>query len=233
MDGSGTSADPLLRGFYTVSDAARLLGIARKDRIRRWLGPANDSARPPVVLRDYSPDGGPQELSFLDLIEVRFVEHFRSKGFSLQFLRKVAQAARKYFGARHPFALSHAKYLTDRKNIFRLVADEERLSISNILTGQLEMYDIIEKSLAADLTFDPVSCLATAWRPRPDTSPNVVVNPRYAFGQPTIGPDRVPTAALRRQFDAEDGDVARVASWWEVEPAFIREAVAFERELAA
>jgi uncharacterized protein (DUF433 family) len=233
MDGSDTSADPLLRGFYTVSDAARLLGIARKDRIRRWLGPANDSARPPVVLRDYPPDGGPQELSFLDLIEVRFVEHFRKVGFSLQSLRNAAQHAREEFKTQHPFALSNVEYMTDRKRILRKIAEEDGLRIQDMHTGQFAFYDIIEQSIAKNLTFDPNTCLAREWRPHPTTCPDVVINPRFGFGQPTIGSQKIPTAALVRQVRAEEGDIGRVAAWWGVEPEIVTQAVEFELGLAA
>ncbi len=104
--------DPLLGGFYTVREAARLLRIENKQRIYRWL--TSDDA---VLARDYEPITGSQELSFWDLFEVRFVETFRTQGLSLQFIRKVATKARTEFKTQHPFALSDSKYLTDRKRI--------------------------------------------------------------------------------------------------------------------
>ena len=67
--------DPLLGGFYTVAEAARLLRIDDKKRIYRWL--SDDEGA--VVKRDYPPVGRSQELSFWDLFEVRFVETFRSQ----------------------------------------------------------------------------------------------------------------------------------------------------------
>jgi hypothetical protein len=93
--------DPLLGGFYTVSEAARLLRIGNKQRIYRWI--SRDNA---VLARDYEPVGGSQELSFWDLFEVRFVETFRAQGLSLQYLRKVATKARAEFRVTHPFAAS-------------------------------------------------------------------------------------------------------------------------------
>lgn len=53
--------DPLLQGFYTVPEAARLLRIGNPRRIYRWIGRDN-----PVLARDYEPLGGSQELSFWD-----------------------------------------------------------------------------------------------------------------------------------------------------------------------
>src|SRR5579863_9997986 len=109
--------DPLLGGFYTVTEAMRLLRIDSKQRIYRWI--SRDNA---VLSRDYEPIAGCQELSFWDLFEVRFVETFRRQGCSLQYLRKVAAKARTELGVKHPFALSTARYMTDRKRIFEVTA---------------------------------------------------------------------------------------------------------------
>jgi len=69
MDATVTRPDPLLKGFYTVSDAARLLGIENKQRIYAWVqGRANSAA---MIHRDFEPADSIQELSFWDLMEVR------------------------------------------------------------------------------------------------------------------------------------------------------------------
>ncbi|HEV2100295.1 MAG TPA: hypothetical protein VGR45_15420 [Stellaceae bacterium] len=69
MGVAGQLTDPLLQGFYTGPEAARLLRIRNPQRIYRWLGREN-----PVIARDFEPVDGSQELSFWDLFEVRFVE---------------------------------------------------------------------------------------------------------------------------------------------------------------
>jgi hypothetical protein len=152
--------DPLLGGFYTVREAARLLRIENKQRIYRWL--TSDDA---VLARDYEPVTGSQELSFWDLFEVRFVETFRAQGLSLQFIRKVATKARAEFKTQHPFALSGSKYLTDRKRIFRLVAEETGEKTHDVLSGQYEMYETIERLLEKGVEFNPKTLLAQEWPP--------------------------------------------------------------------
>lgn len=224
--------DPLLAGFYTVSDAARLLQIDSRQRIYGWLRPAANDRAGAVIERDYSQLGNAQELSFWDLIEVRFVEHFRSQGLSLQYLRKVAVCARKELKTQHPFALSNAQYLTDRRRIFEQVAEGEARRVREMLSGQYEMYEAIEGVLAKGLSFNPETALAEEWHPLKNDCPNVVVNPRYAFGQPVIGGLCVPTAALFRQWRAE-GDRDRVAAWWGVEKSDVDEAIEFEIRMAA
>ena len=223
--------DPLLCGFYTVGDAARLLKIENRRRIARWLESARNTA--PVIRRDYQPIEGSQELSFWDLIEVRFVEHFRAQGVSLQFLRKVAVKAREEFGTSHPFALSDVAFLTDRRRIFVQLAqeDKEEKSTRDVLSGQYEMYNAIEALLAKGIGFHPITKLADEWKPLENGCPNVVVNPRFAYGQPVIGAEKVPTAAIFRTWKAE-GDRDRVAHWYGIDRAAVDEAIEFELRMS-
>ena len=224
--------DPLLAGFYTVREAARLLRIDNQHRIYRWVR-QDDGHLPSVVKRDHQPLAKFQELSFWDLIEVRFVEHFRRQKVSLQYLRKVAEKARLELRTQHPFALSNAEFLTDRKRIFEKVAEEDGdPRIWEILTGQYEMYATIEKVLAKGITFSPQTYLAEEWCPL-ETCPHVVVNPQYDYGRPVIGDTHVPTAAVFRLWKAENGNVARVADWWGIDEDEVNEAVEFEVGMAA
>lgn len=232
MGVTSTERDPLLCGFYTVSQAARLLQIDNRQRIYRWLRPTTENSGP-VIDRDYEPHSGMQELSFLDLIEVRFVEHFRSQGLSLQYLRKVAAAARKSLNNQHPFALSNAEFLTDRRRVFEQVAEAESLRVREMLSGQYEMYEAIEEVLAKGISFNPKTYLAEEWQPLETMCPRVIVNPRYAFGSPVIGKLRVPTEAVVRQWRAEKGNRDRVADWWGLERSEVDESIEFEIRMAA
>lgn len=222
-------SDPLLGGFYTASEAARLLRLNSKQRIYRWLG-TDKSA---VVLRDYEPVGGSQELSFWDLFEVRFVERFRAQGLSLQYLRAVAIKARTEFKTRHPFALYNAKFVTDRKRIFQQAAEEmgEKKRTHELISGQCEMYEVIEATLAKGVEFNPETFLAEGWPPLGEY-PNVTINPRFAYGQPAIGALKIPTAAIFRFLRAE-GNKRRVADWYGVTVDEVEEAAEFEVRLAA
>lgn len=227
MRAASKQRDPLLGGFYTVAEAARLLRMDDKKRIYRWLAAGDDA----VVKRDYQPIGRSQEVSFWDLFEVRFVETFRAQGLSLQFLRKVATKARAEFKTQHPFALAGSKYLTDRKRIFRKTAEETGEATHDVLSGQYEMYETIERVLAKGVEFNPDTLLAEEWPPYSEC-PRVTINPRYAYGHPVIGKNRIPTAALYRLWKAE-GSRERVAGWYGVTPDEVDEAVEFEVRLAA
>ncbi|MCW2275430.1 DUF433 domain-containing protein [Rhodoblastus acidophilus] len=228
---SKSAGDPFAGGFYTVREAARLLNMPNAGVIAAWLkGRGKNGA--PVIRRQYAPIGNAQELGFLDLIEIRFIEHFRKLGYSLQSLRKAAETARLELKCEHPFALYGARFVAERKDIFLEVARNENDSkLLNLVTKQYAMYAVLEEVLSRGLSFDPTSGLAERWRPRDKEFPRVVVDPLIAFGQPVIDPGRVPTESIFTTWNAEGGDYSVVADWYELDEALVKEAVEFELSL--
>ena len=53
-------------GFYTVSEAVRLLGLDNAQSVVRWFQPTPSGGQP-IILREYEKVGREHELSFLDL----------------------------------------------------------------------------------------------------------------------------------------------------------------------
>lgn len=214
-------------GFYTLSEAARLLGLESTRRVARWLEPTR-AGGPAVVSRDYAKVGRFHEISFLDLIEIRFVEHFRRTQISLQSLRVAASNARDVLGVSHPFATSSVKFQTDRKQIFLQTAEQTGdHRLLNLMTKQVEMYEIIESIFARDLEFS-VEGLARSWTPAPSIAPNVIVAPAYAFGRPVISHRNIPTRTLFESWAANDKDAEEVADWFSVDLNEVNEAIRFE-----
>ena len=62
--------------------------------------------------------------------------------------------------------------------------------------------------------------------------PNVIVDPRIAFGRPVIAPQFVPTEALFALWKAEDGNYRAIADWFHISRDQAEEAVEFEVRLA-
>lgn len=221
--------DPVAGGYYTVREAARLLNIAQTDKIVGWLQGRKNTRTGPIINRDLIPIANIQELSFLDMMEVRFVEHFRKQGVSLQALRKAAETLREMQGQPHPFATSDAKFLTDRKNVFWGTAEElDDKILLNLVSKQYEMYVVLEGIISRGVEFDPVSGLAIEWKPRFAEFPTVVINPLISFGRPVIMPDRVPTSAIINLWKAEDGSLAAVSDWFGISEHAAKEAIEFE-----
>jgi uncharacterized protein (DUF433 family) len=225
--------DPLNSGFFTLREAARLIGPEMGRQIAYWLNGRDTGRLGPVIQRDFAGS----ELSFLDLMEARFIAHFRSHGVSMATIRCAAGRLRAEWGVRHPFAMANStRYLTDRRHIFlqaaRDVGDTAPLTV-NLGTNQLVMWNMIEASVADGVAFHPVSEEAVRWHPRPATFPGVRVDPCLSFGRPVIGDKAMPTATLFRQWQAEGGDHQRVAFWFSVPEGDVEQAVAFEKSLAA
>lgn len=225
-------SDPVVGGFYTVREAARLLNIAQPSRVTAWVQGRKTNSAGPVIVRQYEPVENVQEVGFWDLLEVRFIDHFRAQGVSLQSLRKAAQTARAEWKVQHPFATSNIKYMTDRKAIFQATADEVGDHVLlDLVTRQYAMYVVLESVLAKGVTFDAASGLASEWRPKKSEFPDVALSPRVAYGQPAIMPLGLPTSVLFRAWKAEDGDYDAVSDWHEIERTLVEQAVEFELSL--
>lgn len=226
--------DPLSGGFYTVTQAARLLGIESTRRIYGWLQGHPNSGAEAIIRRQYQPLAGAQELGFLDLLEVRFVEHFRKQKISLQSLRRAAKNARDVLKQDHPFATSNVKFLTDRKEVFLQTARETNdRYLLNLMTNQIEIYEALEQVLAKGIAFDQTTGIAERWQPQPHEFPSIVVDPRIAYGKPFVSGGRVPTDALYSLWKAEGGNVHAVADWFEVDRGEVQQAIEFELGMAA
>lgn len=216
--------DPLLAGFFSVSEAARLLGV-KQVHIRGWINGYANSSAGPVIKRDFDDQ---RTVSFLDLMELRFIAFFRAQGVSMPTIRRAAERARKEWRVQHPLALSSAKYVTDRKKVFATAAEETDDPVAwDMASGQHEMWGTIEQTIEKGVLFDPKNYLAKTWRPFPAQFPNVVIDPRIAFGRPVVAGTQVPTSVLFRQWKAE-GHTDRVAKWFEVSPEVVSTAVEYE-----
>ena len=223
----------LVGGFYTLREAARLLLVEGVARLRGWLTGYSQSNAGPIIKRQYEPISNIHEVGFLDLMEMRFVKHFRQQGLSLQSLRKAAENARSELQQTHPFASSNLKFLTDRKEVFLHTAEEEGdRFLLNLMTNQIEIYEVLEQVLAKGVTFHPITGVASQWHPMPG-NPNVIVNPLISYGQPVVAPRYVPTKAILSLWKAENRDYRAVADWFEINRANAEEAVEFELSLAA
>src|SRR5262249_22928663 len=146
--------------------------------------------------------------------------------------RKAAEVARDALKTEHPFALYGTSFIAERRNIFLKVATEiHDNKLLNLVTKQYAMYDVLEEILQRGVTFDPASGLALRWYTKPSEYKQIVLDPTTAFGQPALDEQRVATGALLAAWEAEGGDFAAVADWFEISQALVEEAVHFELAL--
>jgi len=88
---------------------------------------------------------------------------------------------------------------------------------------------MVEPSLR-DLEFDAE--VVARWYPLGLSRRSIVIDPARGFGRPMASDGGVPTRVLASAVEAE-GSVERVARFYEIAPATVRDALTFEQKLVA
>lgn len=232
MDGSKHTLQLLGVGLYSLQETARLLG-ATPASVRRWIGgygyTHGDSVRtvPPLWSMDLPTFDDQLVISFRDLIELRFVKAFISKGIGLKAVRNCMNYARQCVESDRPF--STGRFRTDGQTIFlESLETSGNAKLLDLKGKQYVFRQIVERSFK-DLDLD--GDLVARWRPYRGKQ-TIVIDPQRAFGQPIAEATGVPTVVLAEAVMAE-GSVARVAAIFEVEKSVVQDAVRFQEELMA
>jgi uncharacterized protein (DUF433 family) len=223
----------LQTGIYTVPEAARLTHVSPW-RIRRWLEGYEFKVKhgrhcsPAVWNSQIDPIDHAMALGFLDLLEIRCVDAFISKGVSWKTLRQVHDRAKKLVGHPHPFCTN--RFGTDGQTIFMEWREEnEEITLWDMRDVQ-RVFEQFIRPFLKEIEFDN-GTVPRRWWPLGRTR-LVALDPRRCFGQPIIFRDGVPTSVLARSVQANES-ADEVARWFEISTASVREAVEFERALAA
>ena len=233
------SAELLGVGIYARAEAARLIRVT-PTRLRRWVGgyrywyrymaTETRRKRPAVVKRDLPNIDGNVALSFVELMELRVIKALIDKDISLQHIRVVAALMAEHFNTRHPFASQ--RVFTDGKKVFAgltAVAVPDLVEISRERIRQVIAGGIFEPFLE-EIDFDPATALAERWWPLGKSNP-ILLDPRVAFGAPTIAGTRIRTtviAGFANKTSAEE-----TAKIYDIPPDSVLAAIEFESQLAA
>jgi uncharacterized protein (DUF433 family) len=232
------------RGVYGAAEALRLINFRRqyepsprsisRQTIARWLRGYDYSRKgvvhhsDPLWRPDYINDDDTIELSFRDLIELRFVKAFRDVGLSLPTIRECFMRAVEAVNDQRPF--STRKFRTDGRTIFlEITYGISEGELLDLKRRQLAFRRVLAPTLH-DLEFDAE--IVARWYPLGTSRKTIVVDPTRAFGRPIVSEGGVPTEVLSRAVEIE-GTPERVARLYEVPPSAIRDAVSFQQRLAA
>jgi uncharacterized protein (DUF433 family) len=232
------------RGIYDATEAVRLINFQRNDNlldksspnrkigtptIRRWLQGYNKKSKfiPPLWKPDYINDGSEIEVSFRDLIELRFIKSFKDAGVSFQTIRVCFQNAMDIVGSDRPF--SNPKFRTDGKTIFeRITEGVHEGAMTDLKTRQTVFKKMFDPSLK-DLEFEGDELVR--WWPLGQSS-KLVVDPAKAFGRPVILGYGVTAEALANAVKVE-GSIEAVAHLYEVPTSVVSDSIDFHERLAA
>jgi hypothetical protein len=220
-------------GIYTVPEAARLSRVSAA-RIRRWLKGYDFKVTrerhhsDPVWLGQLNALEGKIAVGFCDLIEIRFVAAFISRGVSWKTMRRAHAAAQQKLGTIHPFCTN--RFVTDGRTILLEQGETDGDKVLIDLTNNQQEFDRIVHPFLQELEFADETTLVRWWPMGKQRA--VVLDPVRNFGQPSAPTAGVPTRVLARTVKANGGSVELVARWYEASVDEVRDAVEFEAGLA-
>jgi uncharacterized protein (DUF433 family)/DNA-binding transcriptional MerR regulator len=220
----------LLTGIYTISEAAALIGVSKR-RVRGWVIGYEDTKRSPLIdneLGSFGRVNGRIAFSFANLMEMQFIKFFEDAGLKPAYIRSIFDEARRMLRTPHPFATRNV-FLTDGRKIMEEGVSSGGLFLYDLKTKNYEMKTVVIDTLMDDVVYD-ASGHARLWYPRRYLAPNVIIHPRFAFGQPVLRDSAIPTRTIANAVKAE-GNQRAVATWYDLPEKQVREAVRFEDSL--
>lgn len=231
------------RGVYGTTEALQLVNFSRESSklgsgisrvtLARWLRGYDFTSRgvtrhsPPLWIPDYANDDAQIELSFRDLIELRFVRAFRELGLSLPAIRECFLRAVEE--VRDPRPFSTTKFRTDGKTIFLEVTSRVKEAELIDLRRRQGVFRAVVAPSLKDLEFD--SEVVARWHPL-GLNGHIVIDPARSFGRPLASGSGVPAEILVGAVEVE-GSIERAAAVYEVPVATVRAALAFQNRLVA
>ena len=222
------------KGIYTVTEAAKLIRVSQS-RIRRWLrrytyayGKESRLSNP-LVSADYQQLDKFLALSFLDLMEMRFVNSFLEYGISLRKIRIAVKRAQEIINQSHPF--TSKKFHTDRRTILMEIATRENeQELLDLVKNQYAMKKVFAPYLFRGIVFDNNDRLYLWYPLVPKKS--IVIDPSRNFGQPVLNTEGIPTATIAGSYNAEHS-ISAVSRWYNIKKSSVADALEFERTIAA
>lgn len=230
-------------GIFTIGEVADLTRIPVA-RARRWMRGYSFQTTKGLVHKDPlwppelpQPEEGAHILSFNELIEIRTIDIFCQAGVILQKVRVAIEELSKSEGIKFPF--SKKQIITDGSELYsklRVHGKEQTDGNGRPLLVELGgkqqtvSYDAILTSIVKDLGFEDE--LVSSFYPDKDQFSSVVVDPRYAFGHPTIQGTRLEVEVVALAYKSNPS-IDYVAEWFDVEKDSVTDAVSFHEQFIA
>lgn len=222
------------QGIYTVPEVTKLTKVPSPN-IYNWLygGSLSNKGkgnlkRNPTLTHQFNLMNHIANISFKDMIQIRFVDYFREKGVSLHTIRNASANAAKLLSTTHPFC--SAKFKTDGESLLAEVCEHDgNHSLVELKNMQHVFNEVIDPFLT---TLDYEQDIAARWWHELGNK-KVILDPRLNFGKPTLADNGYATETLYEAYCANDRSTKIVANWFEVDKESVEQAVEFETRLAA
>lgn len=216
-----STQDPRELAAYTVSDAARILGMPRTT-LASWKKGQDYTSQQYGHVRFETPIATrlPRGLSYFDLVEAFVLRSLRTEeGFKLRYIRQALATAQREYGIER--LLLHRAFRFDRGSEFFLdqfthlasLSPGNQLAMKTVLQGYLKRIDYGPDDLAT--RFDPIVRNMGL-----DADRLIMVNPLVSFGRPVIKRTGIRTRAIVSRVDAGESWKHIINDFGLTEPEF-------------
>lgn len=197
------------REVYGISQVDRILGLSR-GTAKRWIdGHERLGTRyEPVVRRGQT---GSQVVTWGEFVETRLISEYRNAGVNIFRMRPAIEALRHEFGMRHPLATSRPFVDVEGCELVLRVQDETHLDPSLwlvIRSGQGILPSMAVRRFQKEAEYDDDGTVI-----RFNLADNVVLDPDYASGEPTIKGRRLRVYDIVEAVTAGVSDESIKAMW--------------------
>lgn len=207
------------RDVYSMSQVDRLLDLSA-GTAGRWIDgySRRDRHYEPLVRAGAT---GSDVVTWGEFVEARLISEYRRQGVSVFRMRPAIMALRELFQTPYPLAAAQPFMSTEGRELVLSVQEHTKLQPSLRLvvrTGQIitPSIEVQRFQQAADYDGDAVRRFRMAR--------NVVIDPEYASGEPTISGRRLRVATIVEALTAGEQPEA-VARMWDITPEAVHDAV--------
>ena len=197
------------REVYGIGQVDRILGLSR-GTAKRWIdGYERLGIRYEPVVRP-EPTGS-QIVTWGEFVETRLISEYRNSGVNIFRMRPAIEALRQEFGMRHPLATSRPFVDVDGCELVQRVQDETHLERSLwfvVRSGQGILPSMAVRRFQKEAEYGDDGTVI-----RFRLADNVVLDPDYASGEPTIKGRRLRVYDIVEAVAAGESDESIKAMW--------------------
>ncbi len=193
--------------LFTLEEGARHLGIPRST-LRDWT--TRRAAGAPLVHRCVPATPRAASLAFIGAVEAHMLRGFRDLGLSLGELTSAVERLRRVTG--DEYVLATKKVATDGVHLLADLSTDGDPQWERARDGQLLIREVIDSYLKF-VSWRPGDRYAVRLTLKAYEGADVIIDPRFAFGQPVLQEAKVRVEDILDAFWAGEGSVAIAAEF--------------------
>lgn len=227
---------PLDRPIYQMNEAARLLDLPDKT-LRRWLDGDRrfDKTMAPLIRPEPT---GSTDVTWGEFVEAGFLREFRYKQLPIERLRPLIAALRDRLQTPYPLAQARPLYASGRDLLW---SEQQAQSIDDELflvvrgkpdDGYQLVLSEVAREFVSRVEFErPETGAVARWYPLGGEERRIALDPRIAFGLPTINGIRTEALAELRAAGEPVDLIRSVYKDFGISTVDVERAVRFEQQL--